>query len=150
MAGFGEAAAILAVAQSGASLAFKLADFIRDYRTAPEVIESLRYELETTSSTLKDLGELAAQNGLRNKKGVTDTENLTKRCNRAICDIKIALKMEDIPPDSAPGNQETDLTRLDRMKLALSKGKVDVSRADLARLKFDMMLLYASLMTFEA
>jgi Fungal N-terminal domain of STAND proteins len=150
MAGIGEAAAIIALAQTGFALSSKLAGFLGDYRAAEDVIKSLREELEITSSTLQNLGELAEQNGLRNQRGVADTKRLTNRCNKTISDIKTILKLENDAPSSASSGQETELTRLDRMKVAFSKGKIDVPRADLARLKVDMMLLYFSLMTFKA
>ena len=113
MAGIGEAGAIIAIAQTGFALASKLAVFLGDYRTATDTIKSLREELERTSTTLRDLGELAEQNGLRNSRRVTDTQKLAERVDKTICDIETILKLEDVPEDAASSSHETELTRLE-------------------------------------
>jgi hypothetical protein len=150
MAGVAEATAILTVAQVGFSLALKLKDFLGDYKSVADLIKGLCEELDTTSSSLQNLGELAKENGLHNPKGVSDTKKLTERCQRTFSDIKVLLKLESLPDDSFSSSAEAELTRLERLKWAFSKSKLDVPRANLSRLKLDMMLLYFTLMTFKA
>jgi uncharacterized protein YaaN involved in tellurite resistance len=150
MAGIGEASAILTVAEAGFSLASKLKDLLDDYKNAAATIEKLREELEATSKSLQNLGQLAEQNGLHNKNAVADTKTLTERCERTISDIKNVLRVESASPDPTSSNRQTELTRLDRVKWVFSKSKLEVPRAELARLKLDMMLLYFTLMTFRA
>jgi len=150
MAGIGEASAILTVAGAGFSLASKLKEILDDYKDAAATIEKLREELEATSKSLQNLGQLAEQNGLQNKNAVADTRKLTERCQRTISDIRNLLRLESAPSDPASSNRETELTRLDRVKWVLSKSKLEVPRAELGRLKLDIMLLYFTLMTLRA
>jgi uncharacterized protein YaaN involved in tellurite resistance len=150
MSGIGEASAILTVAGAGFSLASKLKEILDDYKDAATTIERLREELEATSTSLQNLGQLAERNGLQNKNAVADTRKLTERCQRTISDIKSVLRLESVPPDPSSSNRETELTRLDRVKWVLSKSKLEVPRAELGRLKLDIMLLYLTLMTLRA
>ena len=60
MAGIGEASAILTVAVAGFSLTSKLKHLFDDYKNADATIEKLREELEATSKSLQNLGQLAA------------------------------------------------------------------------------------------
>lgn len=150
MAGIGEASAILTVAEAGFSLASKLKDLFDDYKNAAGTIEKLREELEATSKSLQNLGEFAEQNGLHNKNAVADAKILTDRCQRTISDIKTLMRLESVPSDPASTSSEAELTRLDRVKWVFSKSKLQVPRAELARLKLDMMLLYFTLMTYKA
>jgi chromosome segregation ATPase len=150
MSGIGEASAILTVAGAGFSLASKLKEILDDYKDAATTIERLREELEATSTSLRNLGQLAERNGLQNKNAVADTRKLTERCQRTISDIKSVLRLESVPPGPSSSNRETELTRLDRVKWVLSKSKLEVPRAELGRLKLDIMLLYFTLMTLRA
>ena len=150
MAGIGEASAILTVAEAGFSLASKLKDLLDDYKNATNVIQSLHQELQTTSSSLENLGKLAEQNGLQNQNGVSDTRAVTARCQKTISEIENLLRLESAPLNSALDNPSKEMTRSDRMKWAFSKPKVEVLRAELAALKLDIMLLYFTLMTFIA
>ncbi|ERF72671.1 hypothetical protein EPUS_09261 [Endocarpon pusillum Z07020] len=150
MTGVGEASAILTVAEAGFSLASKLKDLLDDYKSATNVIQSLRQELQTTSSSLENLGKLAEQNGLQNQNGVSDTRALTARCQKTISEIENLLRLESAPLSSALDSPGREMTRSDRMKWAFSKPKVKVLRAELAAVKLDIMLLYFTLMTFIA
>jgi hypothetical protein len=150
MAGIGEASAILAVTQLGFTFASKLTDFLGDYKEAGDLIKSLSDEVEATSSSLQNLGELAKSNGLKNPRGVSDALKLTNRCEKTITKIRTILRLENVPLDSVPTSQPTELTRLDRLRLAASKAKLEIPRAELGRLKSEMTLLYVTLMSFKA
>jgi Fungal N-terminal domain of STAND proteins len=145
MSGIGEASAILTVATAGFSLASKLKEILDDYKDAAATIEKVREELEATSKSLQNLGQFAERNGLQNKNAVTDTRKLTDRCQRTISEIKIVLRLESASSDPASSNRESGLTRFDRMKWVFAKSKLEVPRAELGRLKLDILLLYFTL-----
>jgi hypothetical protein len=151
MAGLGEASAILSVAHISLVFATKLAGFIGDYKDAGSLIKSLSDEIQATSTSLQQLGELAEKNDLYNAKFASDAQSLSQRCGKTIAKLKSILKMDDAPLDPALASKEIEITRLERLKWALqSKSRLEVPRAELGRLKMEMILHYLTLKTMKA
>ncbi len=115
-AGIGEASAILTVTQLGFSLSSKLAEFVGDYKEAGNLMKSLSDDIEGTSTSLQQLYELAKQNGLHNPKGAETAMNFTDRCNKTISEVRSILKLDNVPLDTFSKDQETEISRLDRLR----------------------------------
>ena len=146
-AGIGEAAAILAIAQLGLTLASTLSSFTGDYKEAGNRMNHLSDEIQVASSSLQQIGDLAKQNRLYGDRSVLQAANLTERCRIVIFEIRTILKKGDktLNP-TAIDKSEIDLSCYKRLKWAMYlKSRLEIPRLELARLKSDLMLVYLSM-----
>jgi hypothetical protein len=147
MAGIGEAASIIAVAQLGFALASTLASFIGDYKEAGNRIDSLSSEIQLTSVSLQQLGDLANGNRLQGENAVLQASNLRKRCDDVLQEIRVILKRKDVTLDVKTINkEEIDISCYERWRWATYlRSRLRIPRLELGRLKIDLMLVYFSM-----
>jgi hypothetical protein len=147
MAGIGEASAIIAVAQLGLTLASTLASFVGDYKEAGNRMNNLSDEIQITSASLQQLGDLAKRNRLHGERGVLEATNLTERCRLVIFEIRTILKKGDRPLNpSVIDKAEIELSCYKRLKwTTYLRSRLEIPRLELSRLKTDLMLTFLSM-----
>ena len=148
MAGIGEASAILSVAQIGISLSKTLITYIEDVKDAPSHIQSIGNEILTTSERLKDIGELVNQNSqtkVFSEEGINSAARSSTECQQIIKDVKNVLckgGWQEYPKES--DKDELDTSLFSSLRWPFAKIKLEVPRAELQRIKLDLLLLFAA------
>lgn len=148
MAGIGEASAILTVAQLGISLSKSLITYIEEVKDAPTHIKSIGNEVFTTSERLKDIGELVDQNSQTkafSESGISSAVRSSTECQQIIKEVKNVLfkgGWQDYPEDSDKDALDTSL--FSKLLWPFTKLKLEVPRAELQRIKLDLLLLFAA------
>lgn len=154
MAGIGEASAILSVAQIGISLSKTLIKYIEEVKDAPSHIKSIGNEILTTSERLKDIGELVDQNSQTkafSEEGISSAVRSSTECRQIIKELKnVLLKSgwQDYPKDS--DKDELDTSLFSNLRWPFAKIKLEVPRAELQRIKLDLLLLFAAVKVLGA
>ncbi|KAL8639923.1 MAG: hypothetical protein Q9226_008811, partial [Calogaya cf. arnoldii] len=144
MAGIGEAAAILAVAQLGLNLAQTLVTVIGDYRSAADHINSIKDEVSLTAIALQQLGSLAKQNRLTPGRGVLQATDLRERCRRTFWDIRVAIQKgrDPLDPDNI-SREQIDVDCFSAARWAFwTKRQLEEPQRELDRLKASLSLLF--------
>lgn len=148
MTGIGEIGAIITIAEVGLNFSTALIGYVGDVRGAGSRIQAIADEINSTSGQLKELGELVKRNGstqLFSEEGLKRSQKLAAAFKVAIDEIRDVLKKVNvcIDPDSV-GNDEIEVSRFSKFSWPLFQSKLAVPRAELARLKTDLLLLYTS------
>lgn len=154
MAGIGEASAILAVAQIGISLSNTLITYFGEVQDAPIRIQHIGNEVLITSERLKDIGELVDKNHqtrIFSDEGVLSAARCSEECKKILLELKNVLgksgwhqqwKVED--------KIEIDSSLFSTLRWPFLRTKLEVPRAELNRIKIDLMLLFSSAMALRA
>lgn len=151
MAGIGEANAILTVAQVGLQLSFALISYAGEAREVESRIRRIGDEISQTAGRLKDLGDLAQKKLLQNETAIADANRLATTCQSVILEIRTILKKSKVKLDEAAvDKEEIEITLFDRLQWPWVKTRLEVPRAELARLKADLTLMFLSLMALGA
>ena len=154
MAGIGEASAILSVAQIGVSLSKTLTKYIEEVKGAPSHIQSIGNEILTTSERLKDIGELVSQNPQTkafSEEGISSAVRSSTECHQIIKEVKNVLYKggwQDYPTES--DKDELDTSLFSKLRWPLAKIKLEVPRAELQRIKLDLLLMFAAVKVLGA
>ena len=154
MAGIGEASAILSVAQIGVSLSKTLFKYIEEVKGAPSHIQSVGNEILTTSERLKDIGELVDQNPQTkafSEEGISSAVRSSTECHQIIKEVKTVLYKggwQDYPTES--DKDELDTSLFSKLRWPFAKIKLEVPRAELQRIKLDLLLMFAAVKVLGA
>ena len=154
MAGIGEATAILAVAQLGISLSNTLIAYVGEVQDAPFRIQRIGNEVLTTSERLKDIGELVDKNDqtrIFSDEGVHSAVRCSEECRKILSELKSILSKGGWHQWSkGQDKDEIDTSLFSTLWWPFLKTKLEVPRAELERIKIDLMLLFSSAMALGA
>lgn len=154
MAGIGEASAILAVAQIGISLSNTLIAYIGEVQDAPLRIQRIGNEVLTTSERLKEIGELVDKNHqthIFSDEGVLSAARCSEECKNILLELKNVLgKSGWHQPLKIDDKIEIDTSLFSTLRWPFLRTKLEVPRAELNRIKIDLMLLFSSAMVLDA
>lgn len=154
MAGIGEAAAILAIAQLGIGLSNTLIAYVGEVKDAPRRIHRISNEVLTTSERLKDVGELVAKNPQTkffNEEGIRSAKRCSDECDKVICEVRQLLQKAGwVSKSQIVERDEIDITLFSSLRWPFIKTKLDVPCTELQRIKLDLSLLYTSAMALGA
>ena len=143
MAGIGEASAVIAVVQSGFSLAKALNTYIGDYKDSYESVTGLASELDATITQIKELSDLVAYNDAAGPGSLKLCEKCTEDSNRLIRKIVELLTKARLPEDPTAMVNLKDNIRIrtfDRARWPLYKSKVDSVKSELHLMKTDILI----------
>ncbi len=148
MTGVGEISAIITIADVGLSLSRALIGYVGDVKGAGHRVQEIANEINSTSDQLKELGELVQQNPtthLFSDEGLKRSQKLAAAFKKTINEIRDALRKADVhlDPDNVDSG-EIELTRFSKFSWPWVQPKLEVPRAELQRLKIDLVLLYSS------
>ena len=153
-AGIGEASAILSIAQIGVKLSKSLITYIEEVKGAPSHIQRIGNEILTTSERLKDIGELVEKNPqtkVLSEGGINSAIRCSTECQHIIEEVKNVLYKggwQDYPKESDKDQFDTSL--FSNLRWPFVKIKLEVSRAELHRIKLDLSLLFSAAMFLGA
>lgn len=154
MAGIGEASAILAVAQIGISLSNTLIAYVGEVHDAPFRIQRIGNEVLTTSERLKDIGELVEKNEqtrIFSDEGVQSAVRCSDECHKILNELRSVLgKSGWHQLGKRDDKVEIDTSLFSTLRWPFVKIKLEVPRAELERIKVDLMLLFSSAMALGA
>ena len=154
MAGIGEATAIIAVAQVGISLSNTLIAYVGEVHDAPFRIQRIGNEVLTTSERLKDIGELVEKNGqthIFSEEGVLSAVRCSEECKTILEELRKVLSKGGWHQWMRGEEKvEIDISLFSTLRWPFIKTKLEVPRAELERIKVDLMLLFSSAMALGA
>ncbi len=154
MAGIGEASAILAVAQIGISLSNTLIAYVGEVQDAPARIQRIGNEVLTTSERLKEIGELVDKNHqtrIFSDQGVLSAARCSDECKNILLELKHVLGKSGWHQHSKIEDKiEIDTSLFSTLRWPFLRTKLEVPRAELNRIKIDLMLLFSSAMALGA
>ncbi|KAL8792210.1 MAG: hypothetical protein Q9195_005166 [Heterodermia aff. obscurata] len=154
MAGIGEASAILAVAQIGISLSNTIIAYVSEVQDASFRIQRIGNEILTTSERLKDIGELVDRNHqtrIFSEEGVHSAVRCSEECHKILNELQSVLgKSGWYPRGKSEDTVEIDTSLFSTLRWPFIKTKLEVPRAELERIKLDLMLLFSSAMALGA
>ena len=152
-AGIGEASAILSVAQIGISLSKTLITYIGEVKDAPSHIQRIGNEILTTSERLEEIGELVNQNPhtkVLSEGGINSAVRCSSECREIIRYVKSVLCKGSWKTYSRDSDKDVDPSLFSTFRWPFAKIKLEVPRAELHRIKLDLLLLVSAAMASKA
>ena len=143
-AGLGEASAIIAVADAGLKFSSALLEYVREAREAPTRIRRIANLIETTSEQLREVGQLIQNNDRRkilSDDGVNSAQRCSDECNQILRNLRMTLCKHGWQQDSGDLQAEIDLSLFSAMQWPFVKSKLDAPRAELDRIKLDLIFI---------
>ncbi len=148
MAGIGEATAIIALAETGFSLARAINTYISDVSDAKDDILALSSDIDSTFRNLRDLANFIEKNETTKVWSDDGAEN-ARKCVRdselVIVKMRKLLKKATASDTSAEVDRdEIDITKFQKAKWPILKPELEVRRRELQIIKQDIILAYTS------
>ncbi|KAF7504280.1 hypothetical protein GJ744_002538 [Endocarpon pusillum] len=148
MAGIGEATAIIALAETGFSLARAINTYISDVSDAKDDILSLSSEIDSTFRNLRDLAEFINMNETTkvwSDDGIENARKCVRDSELVITKMRKLLK-KATASDMSPKveRDEIDITKFQKAKWPILKPELEVRRRELQIIKQDIILAYTS------
>ena len=142
MSGIGEASAIIAVAQLGINLSRNLIAYVGEVKDAQIRIRSIGNDIANTSSALNQIGDLVEQNPRTNQfnqEGVSSAERCSKECS-----VIIKAVRNELDKIGWQDGSSTNTSFLTSLYWPFVRGRLELPRAELQRIKADLTLLLTS------
>lgn len=146
--GVGEASAILAVAQLGIKLSHTLISYVGEVKDAQNRIRRIGSEIATTSQTLSQIGDLVKTNGRTkylNQEGIRSAERCSMECSVIIECVRSELEKTGWQADSS-----ANASFLTTLYWPFVRGRLELPRTELQRIKADLTLLLTSAWVLRA
>lgn len=140
--GVGEASAIIAVAQLGIKLSSALISYVGEVKDAQNRIRRIGNEIATTSQSLSQIGDLIERNPSTkyfNRDGVRSAERCSKEC--AVIIECVSNELEKI---GWQDGSDTNASFLTTLYWPFIRGRLELPRTELQRIKTDLTLLLTS------
>ncbi|PGH00006.1 hypothetical protein AJ80_09243 [Polytolypa hystricis UAMH7299] len=157
MVGIEQVSTILVVAQLGILLSKVLIEYLEEAQEAPSRILRISNEIQTTSERLKEVANLVDVNQrtrLFSEEGLQSALRASTECEQVIQEVRLILRKsgynKPIPTDCVIDKDEIDISHFTRIKWPFVKPKLAVPRAELQRIKSDLILLFITVMARRA
>ena len=146
MAGIGEASAIIAVAQAGISLSMVIIAYVGDVRDAPKSVSRIGNEIKSTSGRLEEIADIIKNNPttrLLLDTAVGDATRCSSECELILAQVGNLLVRGGWTKDSIGlSKDDIDASVVASLRWPFLKSRLDTPRAELQRIKADLILLF--------